>query len=347
MTAARIHLDAKLPAAEALARSQALLAAVDRERPVLLYGAELSDAAVVLGAYQHAPHALQSSALSQLALPVLRRRTGGAAVFGGEGVLYFALGLADASALMQCPPGRILNRNVRGFLAGIRALRVPAHYFGRDFVSFDAQPGAYLGWDEADDGRVLVEFFIGLETAFTLPEGMRAQPAGAEPPLRGKTPITLRGAGDETHSAAEVLEQVAQGHGKSFGLELAQTPPSAAELASAAALRAALAVDVADTAGLAWSDPLPEAIGGVSAGARLDAGGAFAAVRVAGDFYQHRACAPQLRAHLLGAAPDPDRIGAALDAVYAARPGLIEGVRSLNTLRSALLQAAERAGARA
>jgi hypothetical protein len=339
MPVARLHLDSALPAAEALARGQALLASVSEEQPVLLYGAQLHGAAVALGAYQHAPHALRGPALDALALPVLRRRSGGAAVWASEGVLYFALGLRDASALMACPPGKLLNRNVRGFLAGARALPVPAHYFGRDFVSFAAEPGAYVAWDEAHDGRVLLEFFVGLDTPFVLPEGLSGYPERLQPPLRGKRPTTLRAAGARDPSASEVLEQIALGYAKGFALELERTGPTADELARTALLRAQVTAATDDDAGLAWSDPHEEAIGFVGAGARLDERGRFSALRVAGDFFQQRECPAQLAARLIGASPDP----AGLDAVYAARPGLIEGVRSLQTLRTAVLEATERA----
>jgi lipoate-protein ligase A len=340
MTTARIHIDGALPAAEALARALALLDQVGPDRPALLYGAELSGAAVALGAYQHAPHALRAHAL---ALPALRRPTGGGAVWASEGVLYFALGLAHASVLMACPPGKILNRNVRGFLAGVRSLGVPAHYFGRDFVSVANQPGAYIGWYEADDGRVLVEFFVALDASFALPDGLSAYPPAAEPPLRGKPPITLRAAGARELTPHDTLAKIAAGYAKGFALKLASEPPSSEELARATALRAGSQVAPEDSLGLTWSDPHEEAIGFVSAGARLDARGCFAALSVGGDFYQRAQCPAQLHAQLLGQPADEQRVGGALDAVYAAQPGAIEGVRRLTTLRDALLQAAQRA----
>ena len=76
---------------------------------------------------------------------------------------------------------------------------------------------------------------------------------------------------------------------------------------------------------------------------RLDSAGAIAAVRVGGDFYQRQSAGPELARRLVGERPTPESVGRALDAVYAAEPGMIEGVRSLNTLRNALLDAAERA----
>ncbi len=341
MPKGRLVLDGSRPAAEALARGVTLAAQVTAERPVAVYAAPLELAAVVLGAYQHAGHALRSDALDALALPVLRRRTGGSAVWAGEGTLYLALGLHDASALMACPPGKILNRNVRGLLAGIRALNVPAHYFGRDWISFTADPGAYIGWDEEASGKVLLEAFIALETPFVLPVQLAGYPAPAEPPLRGKTPTTLRAAG-ATQSVSEILSALAGGYGKGFAIEYEERALDADELLAVSA-RAALPVDVADDRGLCWSRPVEEAIGFISAGARLDASGRFADLALGGDLLQNSSCPEQLHARLVGAAADADTIGAALDAVYAARPGLIEGVRSLSSLRTALLDAVERA----
>jgi hypothetical protein len=239
---------------------------------------------------------------------------------------------------MACPPGRILNRNVRGMLAGLRTLSVPAHYFGRDFVTVASDPCVYVGWDEDAAGRVLLEFFVGVETSFALPPGVDGYGERSEPALRGKIPTTLRAAHAHYSAISDVAEAVARGYAQGFGLELER-----AEIEGAAIVDRAR-VDVTDARGLTWSRPYEEAIGFVSAGVRLDASGAIEALEVGGDFFQQRECAAQLAARLVGKQPDPETVGAALDAVYAARPGLIEGVRSLTTLRSAILDAVERSG---
>ena len=106
---------------------------------------------------------------------------------------------------------------------------MPAHYFGRDVVSFNAEPGAYIGWDEGPDGRVLLEFFVALDTPFVLPDGLSGYPPPAAAPLRGKTPTTLRAAGAR-QSAREVLEALAGGYARSFKLELHSEPPRPDEL---------------------------------------------------------------------------------------------------------------------
>jgi len=344
MPSGRRWFDPPLPAAEALARGRVLSASADDACPVVLYGAPLELAAIALGALQHAPHALCAEALAPLALPVVRRATGGSAVWAGEGLLYLALGLRSRSALMTCPPGKLLNRNVRGLLAGARGLGVPTHYFGRDFLSFGVDPGVYVGWSESEsDQRVLLEAFVALDTPFVLPRSSSGYPPPTEPALRGKTPTTLRAAGLGPMRASDVLAGLADGYARGHDVVFEAREPSASELEAAAALRRALAVDLGADDGLCWSAPHEEAIGFVGAGVRLDDAGAIAALTLGGDFMQQSGRGQALRDALIGAHPDPTRVGAALDAVYGRRAGSLEGVRSLQSLRDAILDACARA----
>ena len=121
------------------------------------------------------------------------------------------------------------------------------------------------------------------------------------------------------------------------------TSPSRTFVRTTATARCTPGGDASDDHGLCWSLPVEEAIGFLSAGARVDGDGRFRDLALGGDLLQHRACPQQLHAALCGATAGADEIGAALDAVYAARPGLIEGVRSLSSLRTALLDAVQRA----
>jgi hypothetical protein len=337
MASGRLQIDLAVTPARALARGQSLLCELSEASPVVAYGAEMSSASVVLGAYQHAPHALRGSALAELSLPVLRRRTGGGALLASEGIAYFALGLRDASVLMACPPGRILNRNVRGLLAGIRALGAPAYYFGRDFVSVGQKPAPSIaiGWDEAGDGRVLLEFFIACATSFALPPALDGYPYRSSPAWGGKPVATLRDQG-RGETAGEVLASIADGYARGFGVRWDGAELPDAWLARALAIEPALTADPGDERGLCWSRPHEEAIGFVSAGAAFDELGAFTALELGGDFYQQRERSQELRGRLLGVQAEPAAIGAAVDAVYGT-PGAIEGVRSLTTLREAIL----------
>lgn len=339
-------IEPRVSAAEALSRAAALAEAVSfagehRLAPAALYAAELTGSCSILGAHQHAAHALRPADGE-----VLRRATGGAALSGGDGVLYVSLALQDPNALVLCPPGKLFNRYVRGALAGLRGLGYPAHYFGRDFVSLDALPVAYVAWAEQPSGLVQLELFIAHHAPFALPASLNAYPEPGEPQFRGRAPTTLaEGKPDGTPSPADVLEAIAAGYAKTFGAERRPFDLDIKRLERAAHLEPVVrAID--ERPGLAWSTPQNEAIGFVSAGLALDADGAIAAARIAGDFFMCAECNAALEEALVGKPPSDETFATALDAVLAQRVGLIEGVRSLRTLHAAFLDAATRASAR-
>src|ERR1700712_317353 len=117
MPEGRLCIETDVDPARALLLGAALGHDLTAERPLALYGATLPGVS-------EAP---------------LRRQTGGATVRVGAGISYVALALRDRSTLMACPPGRLLNRNVRGVLQGLRLTGVATNYFGRDFLSLGAR----------------------------------------------------------------------------------------------------------------------------------------------------------------------------------------------------------------
>jgi hypothetical protein len=333
----RAIIETEVPAGLALARAQVLWRSVTPERPVAFYGAGLSGSALCLGALQHAPAALSGTGRRRR---LLRRRSGGITAEAGAGIAYAALGLLEPSSLMACPPGRILNRNVRGALAGLRGLKLPTHYFGRDFLSVDGEPAVLVAWTRAVDGRVLLELFVAVDAPLLPDAEDLGYPPRVEPVFRGKQPTSLRASGLPAQLGADaVLRALADGYRKAHGLQLEPDALDDDERAETADLADRLVVDGADDGGLRWSPPAEEPIGFVQAGAALDDSGRIAQARLAGDFMQEEACAEELQTLLAGAQPTADPIGAALDRVYAAQPGRIEGVRNLPTLQRALLEA--------
>jgi len=333
MPVGQLFIDAQAAPSDALARGATLPDLLTPEQPVALYCAALhGQDALVLGHYQ-----LQSQALPpQPPSAVLRRSSGGVSVRTGEGILYAALALADRSSLMSCPQGRLLNRNVRGVLQGLRLLGAQANYFGRDFLSFVAQPAVFAAWDAADDGHVLLEFFISQSRSCFLVDSDLAYPPRREPALRGHTPVSLEEV-QVTAPPQQVFEALAQGHTRAFGVAWqpgnldAWTPRSDALDPSA---------DTPEQRAMHWSTPREEAIGFVSAGVRLDGAGKFSAVRVAGDFLAHRACATTLERVLLGASPTSELVARAVDTAFARSGYDVEGIRSLHTFQEAILDAA-------
>ncbi|HEX2675264.1 MAG TPA: hypothetical protein VHM19_01460 [Polyangiales bacterium] len=330
MSTGRLQIEENVAPAEALARGVALWAATSAAEPVALYGASLRSENLVLGAYQRASDALTAAARARG--PVLRRRTGGVTVRAGDGVLYLALGLHERSVLMTCPKLRILNRNVRGTLAGLRTAGLATHYFGRDFVSVDAQPAAFLGWDADEQGRVLVELFVAERASYGLNPEDVAYPPRQNDALRGKAIRTLEQAGARVRGA-ELVQAIAGGYAAAFGV---QWQPAALPLTAADASHVP---SEPDDARLTWSAPREEAIGFVSAGVALDGSGKLSSVRLAGDFFQDRGCAPALERMLGGVEPTAVLIGRAIDGLYAHSAHELEGVRDLNVLREVILDA--------
>ncbi|MET0384356.1 MAG: hypothetical protein ABW321_00280 [Polyangiales bacterium] len=339
MTLGQLILEQDRTVSHALVRGAALPRLLSVDRPVALYGAVLRDDALVLGRYQLPSHALGTPHAREV---VLRRATGGATVRAGSGIFYLALALRDRSSLMKCPPGRLLNRNVRGVLQGLRLAGVRANYFGRDFLSFGAQPAVYVGWDAQPEGQVLCEFFVAQTRTCFVPESELAYPQRREPTLRGQAPITLAGV-DNVERATQLgalFDRIAEGHAKTFGVRWEGMPADALTPHQQAL---GSGTDTPEQRALSWSTPREEAIGFVSAGVRLDGAGKFAAVQVAGDFFAHRACAATLERVLIGVSPTPDLVARAVDAAFAHAGYDVEGIRSLRTFQDAIIDAADAA----
>lgn len=349
MPNARLYIEEDLAPAVALERAGAAWRSLEPESPVAMYGATLRGDAWLLGAFQHARQVLPASAGSAPAV-VLRRSTGGVALRAGAGVTYVALALLDRSSIMPCPRARILNRNVRGALAGFRQAGVIAHYFGRDFLSVDTRPATWVGWASQTDGRVLVEFFIcESSTCFIAPREL-GYPAPEHEPFRGKEPWTLDQAmstliGSEKKEPVrgrKLIEAFANGYGTGFqaGLELTPVPEAWREIEA----RTSLPPDP-DASALHWSHPTEEAIGFVSAGVAIDGAGKLARVRMCGDFYADDSCAITLERMLNGVDPTAEHVASAVDSAYGQAGHDIEGVRDLHTFQTAILDAVARARA--
>lgn len=342
--------ESEVEPARALATGDVLLESVtDPGSPAaVLYGAGLTGNAVALGRWQRAEQALDLEAAQQADVEILRRGTGGPAAVAGQGILYCALCLRHASAFMTCPPDRILNRNVRGVLGGLSLSGVPAHYFGREWLSVARRPAAYIGWTRLADGRVLLEFFIAVSRPFAPGEELIGYPDRSDEPFLGKEPVTLAELAEQPLDPETMVRWIAEGHPSRFGSEvtpdqssltdeerrarearmdtLRWTPPSADEQGAAPALR--------------WSKPRPVPIGWVSAGASLDEDGELTDVQIAGDFYQDEEAPRILREKLVGREPSAQLYAKAVNSTWDASKNFIEGLKDLDPILRALLEAA-------
>lgn len=338
MSDARLYIEENVEPADALAHGWAAWQALDGPTSVSMYGATLRGDAWVLGEHQLAAQALQPE--SHRTHTLLRRASGGITLRAGDGIVYFALGLRERSALMACPKSRILNRNVRGALQGLRLSGVAAHYFGRDFVSVDASPAIYVGWTAQSDGRVLLEFFVCETSSCWLPGEQLGYPARQQDPFRGKAPVTLAAAAARA-SGRGLIEALAEGYRAGYRAEF--QPGAAETLAAYSGAHPRFELNDPDIAELSWSHPIEEAIGFLSAGVALDSAGKLAKVRMRGDFFADHTCAVTLERMLVGVEPNADRVGRAVDAAYGQGGHDVEGIKDLRSFQVAILDAVARA----
>lgn len=303
----------------------------DRDVALAFYACALTGDMLTLGAFQRQP-------LSDGAAAV-RRRTGGITAFAGEGVVYLAMRLRNASVAMPCPHNRVLNRNVRGLLAGLSTSGVPAHYFGRDFVSVAHRPAVLTTWTRDESGAVDLEFFVSTGRSFDAREFVHDSDAYAAHFL-GKTPITLAESWGAAPTIEDLTDRVARrGYAERIGLAYDLREPSSQAVTAA--------VTRERSTELRWSTPHAIPIGSLEAGVRLE-GGLIADAELAGDFMADAALNVRLAAELRGKPATAENIVAAVNDVFL-REGLhVEGVASLEPVRDALLEAArdEEAAAR-
>src|SRR5258707_11456895 len=124
--------------------------------PAELRVAVVRDGALLLGAFQR-------GADMPSGWPLARRGSGGPAVLVGEGTIYVGLSLAYPGAFLGGDEKRIVNRAVRPLLRALNRNMAGglAHFFGRDWISVNRRPAAWVGFaHDATSRRTLFEAFV-------------------------------------------------------------------------------------------------------------------------------------------------------------------------------------------
>jgi hypothetical protein len=158
---------------------------------------ELAGDVVLLGRYHLAPPATAAPVVVQ------RRVSGGRVAAAGAGFVGVTLVLPHRSALvasepLTLAPEQVPNRCVRGILAGLESLGVPAVYPGRDAMTAGGRTIALLGFDVDAAGALLFEAIVGVGRDLTaLPALLDAVDPG------GVVPAAMWTAADATSVARE------------------------------------------------------------------------------------------------------------------------------------------------
>ncbi len=270
-----------------------------------------TEAAVVVGAFGR-----HSGTAAPAGMHVLRRGSGGPPVVLGPETIHLMLSLETPDALTSCDEKRIVNRYVRPLLRAITAhSKSQAHFFGRDWVSLEHRPVAWVGFGhDASTGRTLFESFVAVRSGFA--------PA-LRPAFLGRAPATLEELTGRPVDADRLAEAIVAAYGREA--EIVPVSPAVALLD-----RDPLELEVDH---VPWAAVRQEAIGVVGAG--RDARGVF---RVGGDLLVSRDALARLEARL-AAGPEEDEIGRIVDETLAAPGVALDGVRSLASLRDVIAEA--------
>ncbi len=278
----------------------------------------LTAPALVLGAFQRSASAVSPGANHP---PVLRRASGGPALWVGPGTLHLWLTLPRPDALVPCDPPRLVNRHVRPLLRGLARLGAPAIYGGRDWVGVARRPAAWVGFahDEAS-GASLFEAFVALEHPFWLPPAYGAYPPRRLDPFAGRAPATLAELLGRAPPAGLAAEAIAEAFRAAYG----------AGALGESDLAPGQALPLAEDARPPFAALEEDVIGFV--GARVGAGGGLG-----GDFFASEGVARGLDAALAGLGPGAGGEAAerAVDEALAGATGALEGLRDPDCLRRA------------
>jgi hypothetical protein len=263
---------------------------------------------------------------------LLRRLTGGRAIPAGTGFIGMTLALPHRAALVAdhpsaLAPEQVMNRCVRGLLAGLESAGVAAFYPGRDLVTVAGRTLGFVSFEVEANGALLFEAVLGNTGDFSLlPTLLDA----ADP--RGIIPARLIGPDEATSLARErgraagvpeVAGWIAAGYRARFGTTAVASSLPLAELP---------AFDVDAWLATRRPNPLWDRRGTTSTqlGA-LDVHfsvreGRLLTVCLTGDFIAPAATVARLEEALVGCAATRDAIDAVVSRVLADDPHFILGI---------------------
>jgi lipoate-protein ligase A len=198
---------------------------------------ECAGAVLSLGRYHLRPEGDGSG------VALLRRHSGGRAVPFGEGFLGVTLALPHRAAFIAAEPltlapAQVMNRWVRGILAGLEHAGVPAFYPGRDLVTAGGRVLGMVSFEVDERGACLFEAVLANGRDLGILPALldAADPDGvvtAEMPAPDAATSVAREAGRPL-PVAEAAQLLAAGYHEALGLETSPGAPAADAGAAAA-----------------------------------------------------------------------------------------------------------------
>lgn len=194
--------------------------AAKETRPILLIHT-MAGRVLSLGRYH-----LYDGQIERGGLSAWRRFTGGRVVGSGEGWVGLALILPSRDALLpdhdvKLKPDQVMNRYVRGLLAGLRDLGLECFYPGRDAVTFERREIAVCTFETDTSGAMLFESVLAMNRGMeeVVHDLEHFDPSGQLPcAMYGPNAATkLVRELDRDVSFAEVADAIARGYSNLLG----------------------------------------------------------------------------------------------------------------------------------
>jgi lipoate-protein ligase A len=274
-----------------------------------------------------------------------RRLTGGRLVGSGEGWLGLALVLPSRTALLpesdaRLKPEQVMNRYVRGLLAGSRLLGLDCFYPGRDAVTANRRELAMCSFETDLSGAMLFEAALAVNRGMedVVHDLDRFDPDGLLTcPMYSSENATkvVRELGRDV-AFDQLASAIACGYAESLApinrrelapIEIAQADHRGATLESSGWLNV-----VAPDPALGMASRIASQLGSVEARLELDAAGTIRRIQFSGDFIANSPAIRALESELTGRRLDLASVSAAVMKTFADGANFILGVGDLSNL---------------
>ena len=275
-----------------------------------------------------------------------RRLTGGRVVGGGEGWLGIALVLPTRNSLLneeagaRLAPDQVMNRYVRGLLAGLRSMRLNCFYPGRDAITYEQREIAMCSYEIDASGAMLFEATLALNRGMeeVVHDLERIDPDGALAcPMYGPESATkvVRELGRDI-GFGEVADAIAAGYGFLLGgsqrrelsaMEIAQGEHRGRALENSRWLNRLVAKP-----SQTLKNRIASQLGAIEAAVELNPDRTIASAMITGDYIANSPAVAELENELRGKRLDLPSISQVVTTTFGHGGNFILGVGELSNL---------------
>jgi lipoate-protein ligase A len=276
---------------------------------------------------------------------VLRRLTGGRAAGAGDGWFGLALTLPTRDALLRderapLRPEQVMNRGVRGLLAGMKRLGLDCFYPGRDAITLNGREIAMCTFETDSSGAVLFEVSLAVARGM---EDLVADLECVDPdglitcPMYGPDrATTVKRELRHDVDFDRLVEAVAAGyesvHGEVRCRDIDSTLRDGAHRRGRELQKSGWLSSVAPDPTMTMTNRIASQLGAAEIRIALAADGTVDRAMLTGDFIANSGGVARFERELRGRKLDLPSVGRAVTQVFASRDDFILGVGELTNL---------------